>query len=180
VVLPSITSAKPSVTDVQPVTSDIDRTRPAPRPHFSESTHTGDQMTFAPRNPLSEVTRTRIRAATIQDSAIAEARGLQTRATSMRLIVPSGATRLSDQRIAAIADANGAVARPQRYQRYILCDRRPASTVPSGAEGKLVLGPGQSYEDAAGRPHLVANAGESSMTILVLQGVGEYDYVPLV
>jgi hypothetical protein len=26
----------------------------------------------------------------------------------------------------------------------------------------------------------VTNAGKSSMSILVLQGVGEYDYVPLV
>jgi quercetin dioxygenase-like cupin family protein len=39
---------------------------------------------------------------------------------------------------------------------------------------------GQSYAVAAGRPHLVTNAGDTSMTILVLQGVGEYDYVPLV
>jgi quercetin dioxygenase-like cupin family protein len=42
------------------------------------------------------------------------------------------------------------------------------------------LRPGQSYAVAAGRPHLVTNAGDSSMTILVLQGVGDYDYVPLV
>ena len=42
------------------------------------------------------------------------------------------------------------------------------------------LGPGESYSVAAGRPHLVTNAGDTSMTILVLQGVGEYDYVPLV
>jgi quercetin dioxygenase-like cupin family protein len=41
------------------------------------------------------------------------------------------------------------------------------------------LSPGQSYAVAAGRPHLVTNAGDISMTILVLQGVGEYDYVPL-
>ena len=33
---------------------------------------------------------------------------------------------------------------------------------------------------APGRPHLVTNAGERSMTFLVLQGVGEYDYVPMV
>jgi quercetin dioxygenase-like cupin family protein len=39
---------------------------------------------------------------------------------------------------------------------------------------------GQSYAVAADRPHLVTNAGDTSMTILVLQGVGEYDYVPLV
>ena len=42
------------------------------------------------------------------------------------------------------------------------------------------LGPGESYAVAAGRPHLVTNAGDTSMTILVLQGVGEYDFIPLV
>ena len=45
---------------------------------------------------------------------------------------------------------------------------------------EVQLGPGQSYAVAPGRPHLVTNAGDSSMTIVVLQGVGEYDYVPLV
>ncbi len=44
----------------------------------------------------------------------------------------------------------------------------------------IQLGPGESYAVVAGRPHLVTNAGDTSMTILVLQGVGEYDYVPLV
>ena len=42
------------------------------------------------------------------------------------------------------------------------------------------LGPGESYVAVAGRPHLVTNAGETSLTFLVLQGMGEYDYVPLV
>jgi quercetin dioxygenase-like cupin family protein len=42
------------------------------------------------------------------------------------------------------------------------------------------LGPGETYSVRAGRPHAVANGGESSATFLVLQGVGEYDYVPLV
>lgn len=42
------------------------------------------------------------------------------------------------------------------------------------------LSPGQSYVAAVGRPHLVTNAGTGSLTFLVLQGVGEYDYVPLV
>ncbi|MEQ8816452.1 MAG: cupin domain-containing protein [Thalassobaculum sp.] len=42
------------------------------------------------------------------------------------------------------------------------------------------LGPGESYAVAPGRPHLVTNAGDASLTFLVLQGVGEYDYVPLV
>ena len=45
---------------------------------------------------------------------------------------------------------------------------------------EVQLGVGESYAVAPGRPHLVTNAGDTSMTILVLQGVGEYDYVPLV
>lgn len=44
----------------------------------------------------------------------------------------------------------------------------------------IELRPGQSYAVAPDRPHLVTNAGARSMTFLVLQGVGEYDYVPLV
>jgi mannose-6-phosphate isomerase-like protein (cupin superfamily) len=42
------------------------------------------------------------------------------------------------------------------------------------------LGPGQSYCVAVGRPHLVTNGGEVSATFLILQGIGDYDYVPLV
>jgi quercetin dioxygenase-like cupin family protein len=42
------------------------------------------------------------------------------------------------------------------------------------------LEPGQTYAVRAGRPHLVTNAGDGSATFLVLQGIGEYDYVPLV
>jgi mannose-6-phosphate isomerase-like protein (cupin superfamily) len=41
------------------------------------------------------------------------------------------------------------------------------------------LEPGDSYPVRAGRPHLVTNPGTSSATFLVLQGIGEYDYVPL-
>lgn len=44
----------------------------------------------------------------------------------------------------------------------------------------IELLPGQIYQVAPGRPHLVTNAGAGSMTFLVLQGVGEYDYVPMV
>jgi quercetin dioxygenase-like cupin family protein len=44
----------------------------------------------------------------------------------------------------------------------------------------IELRPGQIYQVAPGRPHLVTNAGEQSMTFLVLQGVGDYDYVPMV
>lgn len=42
------------------------------------------------------------------------------------------------------------------------------------------LGPGESYPVAAGRPHLVTNGGDTSLSILIMQGVGEYDYIPLV
>jgi len=41
------------------------------------------------------------------------------------------------------------------------------------------LAPGETYVVRPGRPHLVTNAGETSATFLVLQGIGEYDYVPL-
>jgi hypothetical protein len=30
-----------------------------------------------------------------------------------------------------------------------------------------------------GRPHLVTNAGNDSAVFLVLQGIGDYDFVPL-
>jgi quercetin dioxygenase-like cupin family protein len=42
------------------------------------------------------------------------------------------------------------------------------------------LKPGQVYQVVPGRPHLVTNVGASSLTFLVLQGIGEYDYVPTV
>ena len=47
-------------------------------------------------------------------------------------------------------------------------------------EGLDRLKPGQTYAAVAKRPHLVTNAGKTSLTFLVLQGMGEYDYVPLV
>ena len=46
-------------------------------------------------------------------------------------------------------------------------------------KGEIRLGPGESYAVRPGRPHLVTNGGETSTTFLVLQGIGEYDYVPL-
>jgi quercetin dioxygenase-like cupin family protein len=42
------------------------------------------------------------------------------------------------------------------------------------------LGPAETYSARPGRPHLVVNGGDSSATFLVLQGIGEYDYVSLV
>jgi len=44
----------------------------------------------------------------------------------------------------------------------------------------VTLGPSETYAVPPGRPHLVTNAGSTSATFLVLQGLGEYDYVPLV
>ena len=41
------------------------------------------------------------------------------------------------------------------------------------------LARGETYRVAPKRPHLVANGGETSVTFLVLQGIGEYDFVPL-
>lgn len=41
------------------------------------------------------------------------------------------------------------------------------------------LGPGDTHVARPGRPHLVTNAGRTSLTFLVLQGIGDYDYVPL-
>jgi quercetin dioxygenase-like cupin family protein len=42
------------------------------------------------------------------------------------------------------------------------------------------LGPGDTYSVRPRRPHLVVNGGDTSATFLVLQGIGDYDFVPLV
>jgi mannose-6-phosphate isomerase-like protein (cupin superfamily) len=42
------------------------------------------------------------------------------------------------------------------------------------------LAPGETYTVPPRRPHLVTNPGQGSTTFLVLQGIGEYDFVPLV
>ena len=44
---------------------------------------------------------------------------------------------------------------------------------------EVPLGPGDTYSVRPRRPHLVTNPGKNSATFLVLQGIGEYDYVPL-
>ena len=44
---------------------------------------------------------------------------------------------------------------------------------------EMRLGPSDIYSVRPRRPHLVTNGGDGSATFLVLQGVGEYDYVPL-
>lgn len=42
------------------------------------------------------------------------------------------------------------------------------------------LAQGETYTVPPRRPHLVTNPGQGSATFLVLQGIGEYDFVPLV
>jgi quercetin dioxygenase-like cupin family protein len=44
---------------------------------------------------------------------------------------------------------------------------------------EVQLGPGETYSVRPGRAHLVTNAADVSTTFLVLQGLGEYDYVSL-
>jgi quercetin dioxygenase-like cupin family protein len=43
----------------------------------------------------------------------------------------------------------------------------------------VTLSPGETCTLEPRRPHLVVNAGTTSATFLVLQGIGEYDFVPL-
>ena len=44
---------------------------------------------------------------------------------------------------------------------------------------EVCLTVGMTYSVRPGRPHLVANAGDISAVFLVLQGMGEHDFVPL-
>jgi mannose-6-phosphate isomerase-like protein (cupin superfamily) len=46
-------------------------------------------------------------------------------------------------------------------------------------EEEVVLAPGETYAVPPRRPHRVTNAGGASAVFLVLQGIGEYDFVPL-
>ena len=48
------------------------------------------------------------------------------------------------------------------------------------AQGRGSAEAGRTYVAGPGRPHLVTNAGKTSLTFLIMQGIGEYDYVPLV
>ena len=41
------------------------------------------------------------------------------------------------------------------------------------------LAPGETYAAPPKRPHLVVNAGDTSATFLILQGIGDYDFIPL-
>ena len=41
------------------------------------------------------------------------------------------------------------------------------------------LQPGDTFTADACRPHLVTNGGKKPVTFLVLQGIGDYDFVPI-
>ncbi len=62
----------------------------------------------------------------------------------------------------------------------------PAQTVPWHCHSNIqdtfyvIEGQLRLFSVAPKRPHLVTNAENRSTTFLVLQGIGEYDYVPLV
>ncbi len=45
-------------------------------------------------------------------------------------------------------------------------------------EQMVELGPGQTFTVGPTRPHRVQNICDGSATFLILQGIGEYDYVP--
>jgi quercetin dioxygenase-like cupin family protein len=48
----------------------------------------------------------------------------------------------------------------------------------SDPEEEVHLMPGQTFSVPPRRPHLVANGGDTSAVFLVLQGIGEYDFLP--
>jgi mannose-6-phosphate isomerase-like protein (cupin superfamily) len=44
---------------------------------------------------------------------------------------------------------------------------------------EVLLAQGETYAVRPRRPHLVTNGGETAATFLVLQGIGEYDFIQL-
>ena len=48
-----------------------------------------------------------------------------------------------------------------------------------GPDEEVCLTAGQTHAVCPGRPHLVTNAGDTSAVFLVLQGIGEHDFVAL-
>lgn len=44
---------------------------------------------------------------------------------------------------------------------------------------EIRLEPGQTYTMRAQRPHLVTNGGDRTVTFVILQGIGAYDFVPV-
>jgi mannose-6-phosphate isomerase-like protein (cupin superfamily) len=60
---------------------------------------------------------------------------------------------------------------------YVLSGTIRISTREPDAEVCLTIG--ESYSVRPGRPHRVANAGKTSAVFLILQGMGEHDFVAL-
>ena len=46
-------------------------------------------------------------------------------------------------------------------------------------DAEVVLGPGETTTVEARRPHRATSAGDRSAVFLILQGMGEYDFIPL-
>jgi mannose-6-phosphate isomerase-like protein (cupin superfamily) len=44
---------------------------------------------------------------------------------------------------------------------------------------EIYLAPSETYSVKPRRPHMVINGGETAATFLILQGIGEYDFVSL-
>jgi len=49
--------------------------------------------------------------------------------------------------------------------------------LPARPKEEVRLGPGETFSVRPKRSHLVINGGDTSATFLVLQGIGEYDFV---
>ena len=60
---------------------------------------------------------------------------------------------------------------------YVISGKIRVTTRDPDEEVRLSVG--QSYAVRPGRPHRVTNAGDSSAVFLVLQGLGDYDFVGL-
>lgn len=59
---------------------------------------------------------------------------------------------------------------------YVISGRIRVTT--SDPNEQICLSVGQTYAVRPGRPHRVTNAGDGSAVFLVLQGLGDYDFVP--
>jgi len=61
---------------------------------------------------------------------------------------------------------------------HVLRHQGPASYLPGGTQRGGAARPRRYYSARPRRPHLVTNGGNHSTTFFVLQGLGEYDFVP--
>jgi mannose-6-phosphate isomerase-like protein (cupin superfamily) len=89
------------------------------------------------------------------------------------------APRLSHYGVAALADAEGAVAHHTNITDAFYVLEGQMRLFLQDPKEEVNLKPGEIHVVEAARPHLVTNGGTKLLTFLVLQGIGEYDYVPL-